>query len=57
MNMLTESFLITLYTIVDDWMRRHLVVQMSIAHSPCQLIDGTPVQVRHWRRFGKGYLL
>ena len=38
-------------------MRQHLVRQMDIAQSPCQLIDGTPVQVRHWRRFGKGHLL
>ncbi len=28
-------------------MRQHLVVQMGITASPCQLIDGTPVQVRH----------
>jgi hypothetical protein len=38
-------------------MRQHLVAQMGIANSPCQLIDGTPVPVRHWRRFGKGHLL
>ena len=38
-------------------MREHLVAQMGIAQSPCQLIDGTPVQVRHWRRFGRGHLL
>jgi len=38
-------------------MRQHLVAQMDIAASPCQLIDGTPVSVRHWRRFGKGHLL
>lgn len=38
-------------------MRQHLVMQMGITASPCQLIDGTPVQVRHWRRFGKGHLL
>ncbi len=30
---------------------------MGLADAPCQLIDGTPVQVRHWRRFGKGHLL
>jgi hypothetical protein len=38
-------------------MRQHLVAQMGIARSPCQLIDGTPIQVRHWRRFGQGHLL
>lgn len=38
-------------------MRQHLVEQMGIASAPCQLIDGTPVKVRHWRRFGKGHLL
>jgi hypothetical protein len=37
-------------------MRQHLVAQMGITDAPCQLIDGTPVQVRHWRRFGKGHL-
>lgn len=37
-------------------MRQHLVAQMGIADTPCQLIDGTPVQMRHWRRFGKGHL-
>ena len=38
-------------------MRQHLVAQMGLAASPCQLIDGTPIQVRHWRRFGQGHLL
>ena len=38
-------------------MRQHLVAQMGIANTPCQLIDGTPVHLRHWRRFGKGHLL
>ncbi len=42
-------------------MRQHLVARMGLASGPCQpsvmLIDGTPVQVRHWRRFGKGHLL
>ncbi len=38
-------------------LRQHLVEQMGIAEAPCQIIDGTPVQVRHWRRFGKGHLL
>ncbi len=38
-------------------MRQHLVEQMGVARAPCQLIDGTPVQVRHWRRFGRGHLL
>lgn len=38
-------------------LREHLVAQMNIAQSPHQLIDGTPVQVRHWRRYGKGHWL
>ena len=38
-------------------MRQHLVAQMDIVNTPCQLIDGTPVHLRHWRRFGKGHLL
>lgn len=37
-------------------MRQHLVRQMGVATSPCQLIDGASVQVRHWRRFGPGTL-
>ena len=41
---------------MTDRMRQHLVERMGIADTPCQLIDGTPVQVRHWRRFGKGHL-
>jgi len=35
---------------------RHLIDEMDLLKTPCQLIDGTPVQVRHWRRFGKGHL-
>ncbi len=38
-------------------MRQHLVQKMGITEAPCQLIDGTPVHLRHWRRFGKGHLL
>lgn len=38
-------------------MRRHLVEQMGVTGAPCHLIDGTPVHLRHWRRFGKGHLL
>lgn len=38
-------------------LRRHLIAQMGLSHAPCLLVDGTPVQVRHWRRFGKGHLL
>jgi len=37
-------------------LRQHLVASMGAASASCQLIDGTPVQVRHWRRFGKGHL-
>ena len=38
-------------------MRQHLVEQMGLHQASCQLIDGTPVHLRHWRRFGKGHLL
>jgi hypothetical protein len=38
-------------------MRRHLVEQMGVHEAPCQLIDGTPVHLRHWRRYGPGHLL
>ncbi len=37
-------------------LHQHLVERMGVARTPCQLIDGTPVQVRHWRRFGPGHL-
>jgi len=38
-------------------LRQHLVERMGIAEVPCLLIDGTPVHLRHWRRFGQGHLL
>lgn len=38
-------------------MRQHLVERMGITGGPCLLIDGTPVHLRHWRRFGAGHLL
>ena len=98
MNMPTETFLTTVYTIIDDWYQpyapnllagkagkkplfprllhqsqfnrraralcwllrelcRHLIAEKGLVKTPCQLIDGTPVQVRHWRRLGKGHLL
>jgi hypothetical protein len=42
---------------LTEALRRHLVERMGIAQAPCQLIDGTPVYLRHWRRFGQGHLL
>jgi Transposase DDE domain len=38
-------------------MRQHLVEQMGLWDAPYQVIDGTPVHLRHWRRYGKGHLL
>jgi hypothetical protein len=43
-------------------LRQHLVAQRGIQATTCHLIDGTPVHLRHlnlrhWRRFGKGHLL
>jgi hypothetical protein len=38
-------------------MRQHLVERMGVTDAPCQLIDGTPVRLRHWRRYGPGHLL
>lgn len=38
-------------------MRQQIVERLGVADAPCQLIDGTPVQLRHWRRYGKGHLL
>ncbi len=37
-------------------MRQDVIKQMGVADAPCQLIDGTPVKVRHWRRFGRRHL-
>ena len=42
-------------------MRQHLVERLGLHEAPCQqeirLIDGTPVHLRHWRRYGRGHLL
>jgi hypothetical protein len=37
-------------------LRHALVKQMGALQEEVRLIDGTPVQVRHWRRFGKTHL-
>ena len=42
---------------MTDRMRQSLIKEMGLRDAPCQLIDGTPVHLRHWRRFGKGHLL
>jgi hypothetical protein len=38
-------------------LRRHLVQQMGALAAEYRLVDGTPIHVRHWRRYGKGHLL
>ncbi len=38
-------------------MRLCMVQQMGALMAQWRLIDGTPIQVRHWRRYGKGHLL
>lgn len=41
-------------------MRRDIVEQMGLLGADYRLIDGTPIHVRHWRRYGnqgKGHLL
>ena len=38
-------------------LRQHLVERMGLAQAPCLLVDGTPIHLRHWRRFGQGHLL
>lgn len=37
--------------------RRWLVAQLGVAQVPYRLIDGTPIHVRHWRRYGPGHLM
>jgi len=37
-------------------MRQDVIARMGVAEAPCQIIDGTPVKVRHWRRFGRRHL-
>jgi len=37
-------------------MRQDLLKQMGAFQEAVRLIDGTPVHVRHWRRFGKTHL-
>lgn len=43
------------------WLLNHLrcwlVRQLEAATAPCRLVDGTPIHVRHWRRYGVGHLL
>lgn len=38
-------------------MRRFLVEKMGAFQAPCRLIEGTPIPIRPWRRFGKGHLM
>ena len=38
-------------------MRLDLVQRMGLLQEPVHLIDGTPVKVRHWRRYGRGHLM
>lgn len=38
-------------------MRQHIVQQLGLQEEAFQLIDGTPIRVRHWRRYGPGHLL
>jgi hypothetical protein len=38
-------------------LRQELVQQMGALREQVRLIDGTPVHVRHWRRYGKTHLM
>jgi hypothetical protein len=38
-------------------LRQALVRDLDVTHVPHRLIDGTPIHVRHWRRYGRGHLL
>jgi len=37
--------------------RYEVLKQMDVLQETIRLIDGTPVHVRHWRRYGKGHLV
>jgi hypothetical protein len=38
-------------------LRHHIVEQMGALQAVVRLIDGTPIHVRHWRRYGKTHLM
>jgi hypothetical protein len=38
-------------------LRYSVVARLEAFSEPYRLTDGTPIHVRHWRRFGKGHLL
>jgi hypothetical protein len=38
-------------------MRRWVVEQMGAYDAEYRLVDGTPIQVRHWRRYGRTHLM
>lgn len=38
-------------------LRHEIVKQMGALRDTARLIDGTPVHVRHWRRYGKSHLM
>lgn len=38
-------------------LRHEIVVQMGALRDTMRLIDGTPVHVRHWRRYGPAHLM
>jgi len=38
-------------------LRRWVVAQMGAYEAEYRLIDGTPIQVRHWRRYGRTHLM
>jgi hypothetical protein len=38
-------------------LRRWVVAELGAYQAEYRLIDGTPIHVRHWRRYGKGHLM
>lgn len=40
-----------------NYLRHAIVQQMGVLREQIRLIDGTPVHVRHWRRYGPGHLI
>jgi hypothetical protein len=37
-------------------LRRWVVQHLEVQTQPLRLTDGTPIHIRHWRRYGKGHL-
>ena len=45
-----------LYWLLNS-LRQKILQQMQVLQETIRLIDGTPIHVRHWRRYGPGHLM